>query len=156
MLLLYVHALQTALQTGKCIFYLTIFVAGVGFGMMFVSLYVGIYYNVIITYTIYYLIASLTSKLPWVGCDNSWNTIYCSSRFQECLGVDRKDLDSLGVVNGTSGVVIGNGSCVTVSSLTNSELSGYQITELDGQYDLSRYTDPLHSSRIRSSEEFFK
>ncbi|XP_071820221.1 sodium- and chloride-dependent neutral and basic amino acid transporter B(0+)-like isoform X1 [Apostichopus japonicus] len=129
---------------------------GVGFGMMFVSLYVGIYYNVIITYTIYYLIASLTTKLPWVGCDNSWNTIYCSSRFQECLGVDRKDLDSLGVVNGTSGVVIGNGSCVTVSSLTNSELSGYQITELNGRYDLSRYTDPLHSSRIRSSEEFFK
>ena len=38
------------------------------------SCFVGLYYNMIIAWTIYYLFASFTSKLPWDNCQNDFNT----------------------------------------------------------------------------------
>ncbi|XP_071479967.1 sodium- and chloride-dependent glycine transporter 1-like [Diadema antillarum] len=58
---------------------------GVGYGMVLTSAYVGIYYNVIIMYTIYYMFASFTSKLPWTSCTSSWNTDYCSTLYTDCI-----------------------------------------------------------------------
>ena len=66
-----------------CVFDL---ISGVGYGMMIVSAYVGIYYNVIIMYTLYYMFASFTSVLPWVGCGQLWNTPLCANLVQDCLG----------------------------------------------------------------------
>ena len=40
--------------------------------MVFYSVIVGIYYNMIIAYAIFYFFSSLTSKLPWAGCDSFW------------------------------------------------------------------------------------
>ena len=47
---------------------------GVAVGMVMVSATVATYYGVIIAWAIFYMFSSLTSKLPWAGCDNPWNT----------------------------------------------------------------------------------
>lgn len=45
---------------------------GIGISMNFASLILCIYYNMIIAYSIYYLILSFSSTLPWTKCDYSW------------------------------------------------------------------------------------
>ena len=34
----------------------------------------GVYYNMLIAWTIYYMFASFTSRLPWEDCNNDYNT----------------------------------------------------------------------------------
>jgi len=50
----------------------------VGYTVIVIALYVGFYYNVIIAWSLYYLFASLTNKLPWLHCDNPWNSPNCT------------------------------------------------------------------------------
>ncbi|XP_037534851.1 sodium- and chloride-dependent neutral and basic amino acid transporter B(0+) [Nematolebias whitei] len=50
---------------------------GVGIGMVMVTLIVSIYYNVIIAYSLYYMFASMQSRLPWSDC-LSWADSNCS------------------------------------------------------------------------------
>lgn len=48
--------------------------------MVTISGMVCIYYNVIIMYSIYYMMVSfvnLDGEVPWIDCDNPWNTKYC-------------------------------------------------------------------------------
>ncbi|ROK87107.1 Sodium-dependent dopamine transporter [Anabarilius grahami] len=52
--------------------------AGVGFTVILISLYVGFYYNVIIAWALFYLFSSFTSELPWINCNNTWNSPNCS------------------------------------------------------------------------------
>ena len=47
-------------------------VLGVGCAMVTVSLIVCIYYNVIMSYTVYYMVSSFASEVPWSKCDPSW------------------------------------------------------------------------------------
>uniref|UniRef100_A0AAY4ESA7 Transporter n=1 Tax=Denticeps clupeoides TaxID=299321 RepID=A0AAY4ESA7_9TELE len=51
---------------------------GVGFTVILISLYVGFYYNVIISWALFYLFSSFSGDLPWVNCNNSWNSENCS------------------------------------------------------------------------------
>ncbi|XP_041481712.1 sodium- and chloride-dependent neutral and basic amino acid transporter B(0+)-like [Lytechinus variegatus] len=101
------------------------------------------YYNVVIAYAIYYFFASFTSKLPWVGCNHSWNTLFCSELYDECLT--------------QGGIVTANGSCANVTTLSDQELVEYNVTvAANGSFvDLSRYTDPLKELRILPSEEYW-
>ena len=48
--------------------------AGIGYAMFVISFIISIYYNMILAWTIFYVYSSLTSSLPWDGCDNWWNT----------------------------------------------------------------------------------
>ncbi|XP_045762984.1 uncharacterized protein LOC123865794 [Maniola jurtina] len=50
---------------------------GVGFCAVMVAFYVSFYYNVIIGWALYFLVSSARSELPWLHCDNSWNTEQC-------------------------------------------------------------------------------
>lgn len=53
---------------------------GIGWAMVTISGMVCIYYNVIIMYSIYYMMVSfvnLDGEVPWIDCDNPWNTKYC-------------------------------------------------------------------------------
>ncbi|XP_014368460.2 sodium-dependent noradrenaline transporter-like [Papilio machaon] len=50
---------------------------GVGFCAVMVAFYVSFYYNVIIGWAFYFLVSSATSELPWLHCDNAWNTDQC-------------------------------------------------------------------------------
>ncbi|XP_072534964.1 sodium-dependent dopamine transporter [Salminus brasiliensis] len=51
---------------------------GVGFTVILISLYVGFYYNVIIAWALFYLFSSFSGELPWVHCNNTWNSANCS------------------------------------------------------------------------------
>ncbi|XP_075181541.1 sodium-dependent noradrenaline transporter [Anomaloglossus baeobatrachus] len=50
----------------------------VGYTVILIALYVGFYYNVIIAWSLYYLVSSFTSELPWTKCGNPWNTDNCT------------------------------------------------------------------------------
>lgn len=40
------------------------------------------YYNTIIAWAVYYLMASFSSEVPWMRCNNSWNTDACMTLFE--------------------------------------------------------------------------
>ncbi|XP_072023951.1 LOW QUALITY PROTEIN: sodium- and chloride-dependent neutral and basic amino acid transporter B(0+)-like [Amphiura filiformis] len=113
-------------------------IRGVGYGMVAASAFVGIYYNVIICYTIFYMIQSLTSVLPWEDCHHSWNSYLCSELFDE--SVDE------------GGIVTLNKTC-PIANLTSEEKAFYNVSE-DG--NLTHYTDPFHDDRKGPSEEFYR
>uniref|UniRef100_A0A3Q2PIK7 Transporter n=1 Tax=Fundulus heteroclitus TaxID=8078 RepID=A0A3Q2PIK7_FUNHE len=47
---------------------------GLGYGSQVVVLYTLVYYIIILAWTFLYLFSSFRSELPWVSCNNSWNT----------------------------------------------------------------------------------
>nr|AKN21425.1 slc6a-5 [Schmidtea mediterranea] len=55
---------------------------GIGYSMLIVATIVSVYYNVIIAWSLYYLFASFTSKLPWSDCNNAWNDERCLTDFR--------------------------------------------------------------------------
>ncbi|MEE6465351.1 hypothetical protein FKM82_006530 [Ascaphus truei] len=62
---------------------------GVGFTVILISLYVGFFYNVIIAWALHYLFSSFTNDLPWIHCNNSWNSPNCSeTRYNNFSGQD--------------------------------------------------------------------
>lgn len=66
---------------------------GVGYTVIVIALYVGFYYNVIIAWSLYYLFSSMTSELPWLNCNNPWNSENCT---------DPKFINGSFLGNGTS------------------------------------------------------
>ncbi|XP_059477468.1 sodium-dependent noradrenaline transporter-like isoform X2 [Neocloeon triangulifer] len=50
---------------------------GVGLCAVMVAFYVSFYYNVIIGWALYFFVASTAPTLPWLGCNNTWNTENC-------------------------------------------------------------------------------
>ncbi|XP_026677340.1 sodium-dependent dopamine transporter-like [Diaphorina citri] len=59
---------------------------GVGFCAVLVAFYVSFYYNVIIGWALYFLFASTTSELPWLNCNNTWNTPLCEDTYNRTNG----------------------------------------------------------------------
>lgn len=55
------------------------FFKGVGFCAVLVAFYVSFYYNVIIAWALYFLASSVQTELPWLHCNNTWNTERCWS-----------------------------------------------------------------------------
>ncbi|XP_036918850.1 sodium-dependent dopamine transporter [Sturnira hondurensis] len=51
---------------------------GVGFTVILISLYVGFFYNVIIAWALHYFFSSFTMELPWIHCNNTWNSPNCT------------------------------------------------------------------------------
>ncbi|KAJ3632214.1 hypothetical protein MTP99_009234 [Tenebrio molitor] len=50
---------------------------GAGFAIIIVNIICTAYYNVIIAYPLLFLANCFRAKLPWIDCDNSWNTDHC-------------------------------------------------------------------------------
>lgn len=50
---------------------------GAGYAIVIVNIICTTYYNVIISYPLLFLIKSMRNPLPWVNCDNEWNTEKC-------------------------------------------------------------------------------
>ncbi|TGZ63971.1 hypothetical protein CRM22_006605 [Opisthorchis felineus] len=50
---------------------------GIGYAMVLVSWILVIYYQIVIAHSLYFLISSFTSVLPWTYCGNDWNEPGC-------------------------------------------------------------------------------
>lgn len=50
---------------------------GVGYAIIIVNLICSLYYNVIIAYPVLFIIKSFAKALPWMHCNNEWNTPHC-------------------------------------------------------------------------------
>jgi len=59
---------------------------GLGYGMVTVSTYICIYFAVLISYILFYFCASFTSDLPWIHCNNTWNSENCLIRAHHFAG----------------------------------------------------------------------
>ena len=127
------------------------FVVGVGYGMVVCSYLVAIYYNVIITYTIFYMFKSMTTSLPWIGCHHEWNTPNCSEHFEECVMTKEE-----GGLFDMGGIMLGNNTCIPRENMTTTELSSYNISMSDNGTYIVGHIDPLESSRVRPSEEYYR
>ena len=62
--------------------------AGVGYGALIAAAWLNIFYIVVLAWAIYYLVASMTTALPWASCYNWWNTPNCRSYYQPCNDSD--------------------------------------------------------------------
>ncbi|KAM9348932.1 sodium-dependent dopamine transporter [Symphorus nematophorus] len=52
---------------------------GVGIASVAISFIMCTYYNVVITWALYYLFSSFQAPLPWLNCNNTWNTPNCTN-----------------------------------------------------------------------------
>ncbi|RWS27411.1 sodium-dependent noradrenaline transporter-like protein [Leptotrombidium deliense] len=60
--------------------YVTYF-TGVGYAVVLIAFYVDFYYNVIIAWSLRFFFVSFTRELPWMRCNNEWNTPLCREIF---------------------------------------------------------------------------
>lgn len=111
--------------------------------MVFATGIMDVSFMLVTAYVLFYLFASLKRILPWVGCENEWNTIFCSEIYTKCIAI--------------SGVIVANGSCVNPDWLKPQELLSYGVEQIpSGAYNFSKYKDPFHGKRVRPSEEYWK
>ncbi|XP_041346644.1 sodium-dependent serotonin transporter-like [Gigantopelta aegis] len=60
---------------------------GIGMAICVIAACVSWYYNTIIAWAVYFLFSSFRSQVPWVTCNNTWNTDKCTTfqdRVMEC------------------------------------------------------------------------
>jgi len=50
---------------------------GAGVGTVVISFLLSTYYNVILSWAIFYLLSSFQDPLPWISCNNWWNSEFC-------------------------------------------------------------------------------
>ncbi|XP_021339166.1 uncharacterized protein LOC110440421 isoform X2 [Mizuhopecten yessoensis] len=96
---------------------------GIGISMVLSSAIVSVYYNMVNAWAFHFLFASMTGVLPWLGCDNYWNTEACSTnqyRVDNCSWINQTYFDQ---ENFTL-----NDSCVSV--VTNCSYHGNNETQL--------------------------
>ncbi|XP_072015115.1 sodium- and chloride-dependent neutral and basic amino acid transporter B(0+)-like [Amphiura filiformis] len=126
-------------------------IRGMSFGQMITGTYISTSYNVVIMYAFYYLFASFTSVLPWIGCNHSFNTAMCSELPKACLAI--------------GGIITTNNSCVQLQDLTEDQLDMYNVsydansinnTDTFDGYNLSLYKDPFSADRMTPSEEYWR
>ncbi len=80
---------------------------GIGLSMNIVNSYVNIYYNMIIAYSLYFLVLSLTTRLPWQSCDPSWSSPNCVDDYRpEVFKLVTCD-------NVTDSIKCDNGKCIS-------------------------------------------
>lgn len=56
--------------------------SGIGYAICFTDLYMAMYYNTIIAWAVYYWVASFSAEVPWMRCNNPWNTKNCMTLFE--------------------------------------------------------------------------
>lgn len=50
---------------------------GAGYAIVIINLICTVYYNIIIAYPVVFIAKSFAKTLPWMHCNNEWNTPYC-------------------------------------------------------------------------------
>ncbi|XP_061778570.1 sodium- and chloride-dependent neutral and basic amino acid transporter B(0+) isoform X2 [Nerophis ophidion] len=105
---------------------------GVGVAMVLVTLMVSIYYNVIIAYSLYYMLASFQSPLPWSTCVE-WADSHCSTSPKEYCNV--------------SGLLVANWTQENISCPSSSKI------RVPVQSPSEQYWDHVTLQRSASIEE---
>jgi len=59
---------------------------GAGVGTVVISFLLSTYYNVILSWALFYFISSFKHPLPWVGCNNWWNSKNCLENSANIIG----------------------------------------------------------------------
>ncbi|XP_067936413.1 sodium- and chloride-dependent GABA transporter 1-like [Watersipora subatra] len=115
---------------------------GLGVGMISISFFTSLYYNVIIMWSLYYMFSSFQAFLPWVGCNNLWNTDNCFDSSEE-KACERYD-------NGTStGAIYLYRKCYNATVVAAEEI----IVEFNNT--LAAEKNASEKTRIPAAEEFF-
>jgi len=52
---------------------------GIGYATTFACFGLNVYYIVILAWTVHYLYNSFSSVPPWSHCNNTWNTLNCTT-----------------------------------------------------------------------------
>ncbi|KAG1670920.1 Sodium- and chloride-dependent GABA transporter 2 [Nymphon striatum] len=74
-------ALGQAMSAGSIsIWKISPIMKGIGYATMSIVAFSNIYYVIIIAWTLFYLISSFNTVLPWADCSHSWNTDNCTNR----------------------------------------------------------------------------
>ncbi|XP_046584048.1 sodium-dependent proline transporter-like [Haliotis rubra] len=96
---------------------------GIGYGMVVLTAIISIYYNVILAWTLYYIVGSFSSVLPWSTCDNEWNTDLCHVRTDQSNSSHVPLHGNETQVNTLSELGTTNISNVLLSNMTNRTLT---------------------------------
>ena len=94
------------------LYYFFSYLQGAGVATVVLTFWLATYYNVIIGWAIFYLFSSFADPLPWVSCNNTWNTPFCLdtpvNQTQQPVEIiedycsEEKKLNTTGVVQTTS------------------------------------------------------
>ncbi|RNA03671.1 sodium- and chloride-dependent neutral and basic amino acid transporter B(0+) [Brachionus plicatilis] len=87
---------------------------GIGLSMNIVNFYLVLYYNMIIAYSLYYLVVSLTSKLPWEECNPAWSSPNCVDDYSQ------QNFRLVTCDDSNNTLRCDNGQCFNITSLTGS------------------------------------
>ena len=87
------------------------------------------YYNVIIGWAMFYLFSSFTDPLPWVSCNNTWNTHYCLETKENITKVQVEMNNNVDYCNDeeTSGA---NETTYNLTTSSSQEFYEYVFTQL--------------------------
>ncbi|XP_070198562.1 uncharacterized protein [Littorina saxatilis] len=127
---------------------------GVGYAMVLISALVSIYYNMVTAWAFHFLFTSLTSRLPWGFCNNTWNTGHCT--------INKYAADNCSAVNQTVllDVMNRNHSCHAVlrnCSSYNEDIVGQCVSKLKdiaGNDAVASYGS-VGTNHTSASEEYF-
>ncbi|XP_076449899.1 sodium- and chloride-dependent glycine transporter 2-like [Babylonia areolata] len=112
--------------------------AGVGLAMNLVCGMCALYYNIIIAWALYYFGHVFTSRLPWMSCDNDWNSDNCYTD-SDCLAY-RGNASAIEELDSISS----NSTLYNASTLGNSTL-----------HDMVRKCSK-NSTAVSAAEEFWR
>lgn len=78
----YVEKLGTVSVVSEGDEFLALFFAGVGLSTVVISFVFSTYHNVVLCWALFYMFNSFGATLPWMSCNNTWNSVEnCSSGF---------------------------------------------------------------------------
>ncbi|KAL7078128.1 hypothetical protein ACQ4LE_002793 [Meloidogyne hapla] len=64
---------------------------GIGYGICFICTFIACFYNAIIAHAVYFFISSVGWEVPWLHCNNSWNTLNCRETLNTSLAIDGQE-----------------------------------------------------------------
>jgi hypothetical protein len=92
--------------------------------MNLINNYVNIYYIMIMGYSLYYLILSFNSKLPWEKCDKAWASPNCVDNF------DKNNFTFVKNCTLLSGIKCSNGQCYSNTTVDNLPVNNLNCNSL--------------------------
>ncbi|KAH9503902.1 hypothetical protein Btru_064110 [Bulinus truncatus] len=109
---------------------------GTGWAVVLIAFYTDFFYNVIIAWCLHFFFSSFTSDLPWMSCNNSWNTENCFDGQKRWSSSRDRESTSQFTSNSTSTMATAPAPQVMMAYhpqtyLTSINLTSFNVTLLD-------------------------